>query len=323
MLPKMLSSRHPRVDGAASASLLHSPPADRLRDTTLHTSSNALDAILSCPEETTFEFAQNFINMTVEQRALLVIGSDPTSKAVDPKLKTAYDTAIRELEQLSCEHSTECEPATKAVDTLADMDDVELVELSHCDEVRTGTMVGFWTNHWMAPVSTTFDNFIEDGAPGGSGASEKGVGSMTGVEEPCANRPPPSLDDFLGLDSEKEDYTHNIDDTGTVAPAQLVAECPRDPDPRIDAESIASSMSSEVALPGLEDLPCEEVSTKKEGEVELIMLSRYADPVSRAVLDGVREETDDCVHSFALDPTFDYDADLLGPALRLQKAWRR
>lgn len=231
-------------------------------------------------------------------------------------------------------------------------DDLETLELG--DGTRTGNLVVFF-EQGVADVSTSFDNYFGVAAESISAAR---VGGTHSCELPSSAVPTSSpavttapmhnaqsalltLDEILALDSEGEQELGMAQKTSASSPQAHTPENEEaTPAPHTESglevsgdqvsgrrasSSTSSSLTdvSSVALPGLDDLEdgyAEHASTPPDSKRANISA---IDADLAAHLHQVIAEHDDCVQTFALDPLFDYDADVLGEAFRSEKTWRQ
>ncbi|XQJ32067.1 hypothetical protein NXY56_008192 [Leishmania guyanensis] len=205
---------------------------------------------------------------------------------------------------------------------VAEKEGLETIQLE--DGTRTGNLVAF-LDKGMTEVLTNFDNFFEMDAPPPRalfGVPEEPRGDLP---TPSSQLPLPTLDEILTVDAEEvEEPATSLSGQSRLSPTP----CARDTGVTSDAleerspsgrESCASSMTSaeeSVALPGLQD-SCVNLGTPDETFRE----TYNADFLAQ--LQEVFSEEDNYVQSFALDPFFNYDADLLGEAFRAGAAWRQ
>ncbi|EPY21912.1 hypothetical protein AGDE_13706 [Angomonas deanei] len=172
--------------------------------------------------------------------------------------------------------------------------DLEVIDLSSYETQHTGNMTEFFQSG-KTNVKTLFDNYF-DGNEGEEQTELVYVPSFTAKE----GTKPPSLDDFLKVESDEEEK-------------EKEKEVPVDPTPTVPVEEEDSSTNEEdsasnssVDLPGME-----------EGEPKLNPTIVFASEEFKTI----REEVDDTVTTFRLDPNFDYSKDLIGKAFR-EHGWR-
>lgn len=222
-------------------------------------------------------------------------------------------------------------------------DDLEVVELE--EGTHTGNLVAFF-DKGVTDVPTSFDNFFGTESEASHRHDRTAAPTATTVASPPvleakavggAASSPFSLDELLAVEEAVESSVAVRDAACTTPPSSPTAA-------KVDGTAAASSASSEVGsveLPGLEDeedekeVRGEEVSdnaTENAGrsspatqhvvEVGEKAAQVFAAEVAEG-LHAVIAEHNDCVQSFALDPLFDYDADVLGEAFRSGREWRR
>ncbi|KPA81742.1 hypothetical protein ABB37_04032 [Leptomonas pyrrhocoris] len=221
---------------------------------------------------------------------------------------------------------------------------VELGEGTH-----TGNLVAFFDSG-VTDVSTSFDNFFTETAAVVAPAACGGAVHSTGTPtfSPCtssrivptASCAPLTLDEILAVDCEGERADSLPKITASKAFAHRAAEAPQaeigteavdeghDNGRGASASTSSSSSSSlsdvsSVSLPGLhdsDDTHVEGVRTQHIAEKTKAEALRFE---LAADLHEVIAEHDDCVQPFALDPLFDYDADIFGEAFRTERAWRQ
>jgi hypothetical protein len=230
----------------------------------------------------------------------------------------------------------------------ADNDGLETMVLE--EGTHTGNLVAFF-DKGVTDVSTTFDNFFEPIADVAEAAHGMTM-SKAAPPPPQPVRPSSSaamltLDNILAIDSKEEDgeregdaprdvVTHSSPppcESGMTAPtAEESSEeaVVRRSVHRATSSSSASSPDSSstssggsMVLPGLDD---SDVDIAQEGAMRPTRETQRKEATSLDVtadLQQVIAEHDDCVQTFALDPLFDYDADVVGEAFRTAKMWRQ
>ncbi|CAJ1013103.1 hypothetical protein Q4I28_008416 [Leishmania naiffi] len=230
-----------------------------------------------------------------------------------------HESELQSLDKAISQASVGVSPAAVCV---AEKEGLETIQLE--EGTRTGNLVAF-LDKGMTEVLTNFDNFFEMDAPPPRvlfGVSDEPRG---GLPAPSSPLPLPTLDEILAVDAEEVEVPAT---SLSEQPRLSQTPCARDTGVTSDAleegspsgrESYASSMTSaveSVALPGLQD------SCVNLGTSDKTFRGTYnADFLAQ--LQEVFSEEDNYVQSFALDPFFNYDADLLGEAFRAGAAWRQ
>lgn len=310
------------------------PPRDQPLD--------VLDAFLNNTQEDAAAFMESFLALSAPQvAASMMMTSD--IEAGELQSAAARVASSRGHEGASASRHTEEAKRCGAVSaTSACMEDLEVVELD--DGVHTGAMVRFWDTG-ATNVSTAYDNFVDDGAEdlirtiAALTASVMARNTSVGGGSPVvphrdSTGAATTVDELLSfLVDDEAPISHEVVadiQSSTSASGELPAGVPAAILPSsqkvVDEEDKNSSSASSLSLPGLEGE--EHVARAAAPRVSPPADARGADVGSTLSTDlqkqlrAVISDADDCVHEFHLDPTFDYDADRLGYALRLEEVWR-
>ncbi|KPI90546.1 hypothetical protein ABL78_0306 [Leptomonas seymouri] len=224
----------------------------------------------------------------------------------------------------------------------AEVEDAELETVELEEGTHTGNLVAFF-DKGITEVSTSFDCFFGEAAaeavPAACSVEDHNTGvSVSPPLSSTFNAPGASfelltLDEILAVDG-KEGSAVPFQSTAPEAracPAEEVHANRENSSRAVDEdqgrESDASSFSlsdvSSVVLPGLDghdDVNAEALRAQHSAR------KAEREALSSEVAAGLHEviaEHDDCVQAFALDPLFDYNADIFGEAFRTGKAWRQ
>lgn len=337
-------------DGTEQSNLagafIHPPQNEKLP-------TGCLDAFLAAPEEDPVSFASAFSALQPQERMKVLLGltSDaPDATDIESRGHGRVVELLDALDRASLARREEEAVTTRlaragAAESAAD-DGLEVVDLASLGDVHHGGMANLFTDIPLQSLSagegstcdgtdagqqqrvlgeprrTAFDNFFDTK---GEDSDEMDEHRQRRIAASALSRPerdwaaaasPPALDDFLSFDDEPVTATRRGE--GADASTELLAAVQHhDPHSNPDCEGDETDSVGSADLPGLEY----GAGTAGGGCSPTAGLGR--DPAVALELRSIIRDEDSCVHAFALDPGFDYDSDLLGPAFRQQEAHRQ